>query len=246
LSGLAKADSLTITYNGDQNQTVVAQNSTFATAIFAGYITNNTDHAITFQLSGGPVPFEPYLAFFISGISYPGITLGAGMSTGIIQLAVVHVNPFGRSSMYPGLVTIVLPAIDKTGMILSGADGNTATLRVVTPEPSTLVLCVDHVNRSVYVEVEGDKRSSLYCLVFWLSSIFSPAFNLPITIPPPQSFLFVNEIYCWAPAPRGYGRIAAGVHHTLDGRCECPEASSKLWNFCFADNALQTQCFDTN
>jgi hypothetical protein len=120
LSGLAKADSLTITYNGDQNQTVVAQNSTFATAIFAGYITNNTDHAITFRLSGGPVPFEPYLAFFISGISYPGITLGAGMSTGIIQLAVVHVNPFGRSSMYPGLVTIVLPAIDKTGMILSG------------------------------------------------------------------------------------------------------------------------------
>ena len=140
LCGLAKADSLTITYNGDQNQTVVVQNSTFATAILTGFITNNSDHAITFQLSGGPVPFEPYVASFISGIPYPGITLGAGMSTGIIQLAVVNINPFDRSLMYPGLVTIVLPAIDKTGMILSGADGNTAALRVVTPEPSTLLL----------------------------------------------------------------------------------------------------------
>src|ERR1700681_699662 len=42
------------------------------------------------------------------------------------------------------------------------------------------------------------------------------------------------------------GRIAARVHHTLDGCCESSEASSKSWNFCFGDNTLQTQCFDTN
>jgi hypothetical protein len=52
LCGLAKAASLTIT-NGDQNQPVVVQNSTLATAIFTGFITNHTDAAITFQLSSG-------------------------------------------------------------------------------------------------------------------------------------------------------------------------------------------------
>jgi hypothetical protein len=135
----AKAVSLAITYNGDQNQTVQVQATTFATAIFTGSITNVSSRPVTFQLSGGPVPFEPFVASFQSGIPFPGVTLGPGATTGFIDLAIVKINPFDPSLTYPGLVNIVLPAIDPhTGTILSGSSGNTATLLVVaTPDSAS-------------------------------------------------------------------------------------------------------------
>src|ERR1700738_1958899 len=144
LSASANADSLIINYNGDQNQTVVVQPTAFARAIFTGSITNNSDQPILFQLSGGPVPFEPFVASFQSGVPFPGITLAPGASTGIIDLAIVTINPFDPSLTYPGFVNIVLPAINPhTGQTLSAAAGNTATLEVVlTLEPSTLVLLI--------------------------------------------------------------------------------------------------------
>lgn len=142
LSTSASADTLTISYNGDQSQTVVVQATTFATAIFTGSITNTSDQPVLFQLSGGPVPFEPFVASFQSGVPFPGITLAPGASTGIIDLAIVTINPFDPSLTYPGVVNIVLPAINRTGETLSAAAGNTATLSVVTLEPSTLVLLI--------------------------------------------------------------------------------------------------------
>jgi hypothetical protein len=126
----ANAGGLAINYNVEQNQTVVVGNGAFATVTFTGSITNNSNAPILFQLSGGPVPFEPFVASFQNGIGFPGITLGAGASTGNINLAIVTLQPFDPSLTYPGLVKIVLAAINPgTGQTIAEND---ASIRVVT------------------------------------------------------------------------------------------------------------------
>src|SRR6266404_1694064 len=88
-AGVARADSLSIVYSVSQNQTVDVQNGAFTVVTFTGSVTNNTNAPIAFQLTGGPEPFEQYVGSFQNGIGFPGITLGAGQSTGQIDLAIV-------------------------------------------------------------------------------------------------------------------------------------------------------------
>jgi hypothetical protein len=107
----AAADSLSIVYNVNQNQTAAVELTTFAVVTLTGSVINNTDAAISFQLTGGPVPFEPFVASFQNGIGFPGTTLGPHASTGIINLAVVALQPFDPALSYPGSVKIVLQAI---------------------------------------------------------------------------------------------------------------------------------------
>jgi len=76
----ASADSLTITYTVNQNQTTVVGPG-FTVVDFTGSVTNNSNVAITFQLTGVLHDFEPYVASFVDGIPFPGITLGPGTST---------------------------------------------------------------------------------------------------------------------------------------------------------------------
>jgi hypothetical protein len=135
----AKADSLTIAYAVKQNQTV-AVGAGFAVVDFTGAVTNNSDAAITFQLTGVLHNFEPYVASFVDGIPFPGITLGPGASTGVIDLAIVTLQPFDPSLPYPGNVGIALEAINPmSGSVFSEND---ASIHVVTttPEPSAAVL----------------------------------------------------------------------------------------------------------
>jgi hypothetical protein len=134
-----KADSLTITYTANQNQTAVVGPG-FTVVDFTGSVTNNRDAAITFQLTGVLHNFEPYVASFVDGIPFPGITLGPGASTGVIDLAIVTLQPFDPSLPYPGNVGIALEAIDAmSGSIFAEND---ASIHVVTatPEPSAIVL----------------------------------------------------------------------------------------------------------
>jgi len=144
VSPLAKADSLSIVYTSSANQTAIV-GPTFTTVVFTGYVLNNTGTPITFQLTGGPEPFEPYVASFIDGIGYPGITLGAGQSTGIIDLATINLQFFDPSLTYPGIVNIVLdaisvdPATGRTGDTITENDAS-ITVRAGVPEPSTLLL----------------------------------------------------------------------------------------------------------
>jgi hypothetical protein len=144
VSAPANADSLSIVYTSPQNQTATV-GPTFTTVLFAGYVLNNTDAPITFQLTGGPEPFEPYVASFIDGIGFPGITLGAGQSTEIIDLATIELQFFDPSLTYPGIVNIVLDAISvdpvtgHTGGTLTENDAS-ITVQAVVPEPATLVL----------------------------------------------------------------------------------------------------------
>lgn len=107
----AAADSLSIVYNVKQNQTAAVELTTFAVVTFTGSVINNTDAAIAFQLTGGPVPFEPFVASFQNGIGFPGITLAPHASTGTINLAVVSLQPFDPALSYPGSVEIVLQAV---------------------------------------------------------------------------------------------------------------------------------------
>ena len=144
MTPLAKADALSIVYTSLLNQTATI-GPTFTPVVFDGFIVNNTTAPITFQLTGGPVPFEPFVASFVNGIGYPGITLGGGKSTSLFPLATVNLNPFDPSLTYPGHVNIVLDAISvdpvtgHTGGIITG---NNASISVQTavPEPSTLFL----------------------------------------------------------------------------------------------------------
>src|SRR5437764_7835976 len=107
----AQADTLTITYNVSPNQTAVV-GSGFTVVDFAGSVTNDSRAAITFQLTAVLHDFEPYVASFVDGIPFPGITLSAGASTGIIDLAIITLQPFDPSLSYPGKVGIALQAID--------------------------------------------------------------------------------------------------------------------------------------
>jgi hypothetical protein len=109
-------------------------------ANFTGSVTNNSDAAITFQLTGVLHNFEPYVASFVDGIPFPGITLGPGASTGVTDLAIVTLQPFDPSLPYPGHVGIALEAIHAmSGSIFTE---NQASIHVVTatPEPSATVL----------------------------------------------------------------------------------------------------------
>jgi len=84
--------------------------------------------------------FEPYVASFVDGIPFPGITLGPGASSGVIDLAIVTLQPFDPSLPYPGNVGIALEAMHAmSGSIFTE---NAASIYVVTatPEPSAIVL----------------------------------------------------------------------------------------------------------
>ena len=137
--GAARADSLSIVYTSSQIQTAVV-GSGFVQVVFTGFVTNNTSSSITFQLSGGPEPFEPYVASFIDGIPFPGITLAAGQSTAVIDLAIVNLNPFDPSLPYPGTINLVIDAIPvnaatgQTGGTLTENDATVDAVHAV-PEP---------------------------------------------------------------------------------------------------------------
>jgi hypothetical protein len=140
LAPIAKADSLSIVYTSPQNQTDVVSLG-FTSVVFTGFVVNNTDTPITFQLSyvlGPPSSF--YVASLIQGIGFPGITLGAGQSTSVFDLAAVNLNPFDPSLAYPGVVNFTLDAISLPtgGLITQSSD----SVQVVTgaPETSTLEL----------------------------------------------------------------------------------------------------------
>jgi hypothetical protein len=97
----AQADSLTIAYTVSQNQTAVVAPG-FTVVDFTGSVTNNSSSPITFQLAAVLHNFEPYVALFGDGIPFPGITLAPGASTGIIDLAMVTLQPFDPTLTYPG------------------------------------------------------------------------------------------------------------------------------------------------
>jgi hypothetical protein len=134
-----KADSLTIAYTVKQNQSAVVGPG-FTVVDFTGFVTNNSDAAIAFQLTGVLHNFEPYVASFVDGIPFPGITLAPGANTGVIDLATVTLQPFDPSLPYPGNVGIALEAINPmSGSVFTEND---ASIHVVTatPEPSVIVL----------------------------------------------------------------------------------------------------------
>lgn len=136
----AKADSLSIVYTSSQNPTAVVSGG-FTPVVFTGYVTNNAGLPITFQLSyvlGPPSSF--YVASFVQGIAYPGITLAGGQSTSVFDLAAVNLNPFDPSLTYPGVVDFTLEAISPSigGLITASADS--IDVQTAVPEPSTLYL----------------------------------------------------------------------------------------------------------
>jgi hypothetical protein len=84
--------------------------------------------------------FAPYVASFVDGIPFPEITLAPGASTGIIDLAIVTLQPFGPPLAYPGNVAIQVEAINPmSGSIFTEND---VSIRVVTAasEPSATML----------------------------------------------------------------------------------------------------------
>jgi len=137
------ADSLTIAYAVNPNQTAAVEFNNFVEVTFTGSVTNNTDAPVAFQLTGGPVPFEPFVASFQNGIGFPGITLAPHASTGTIDLAVVTLQPFDPDLSYPGQVKIVLQAVSPgTGTAFTEND---ASIEVRKPagavaEPSVALL----------------------------------------------------------------------------------------------------------
>jgi hypothetical protein len=139
LSAPAKADSLTISYNGSQTQTaLVGAGFTFVT--FTGSITNNSIAPITFDTVGsGPVTPDPYVAGFVGAVPFPPITLPAGASLTNIALATVNLNPFDPSLTYPSTRRIIVEAVTPTGNIITRND---AMIQVVSsvPEPATVLL----------------------------------------------------------------------------------------------------------
>ena len=139
---IAKADSLSIVYTSTQDQTDVVSTG-FSSVVFTGFVVNNTDAPITFQLSyvlGPPSSF--YVASLVQGIGFPGITLAGGQSTPVFDLATVTINPFDPSLAYPGIVSFTLDAIalPTGGLITESAD----TISVVrgVPEAPTITLGV--------------------------------------------------------------------------------------------------------
>ncbi len=146
----AQADSLTIAYAVSQNQTAIVSLG-FTVVDFTGSVTNNSGAAITFQLTGVLHNFEPYVASFGDGIPFPGITLGPGASTGVIDLAMVTLQPFDATLPYPGHVGIALQAINPmSGSIFTEND---VSINVVTatPEPSAIMLLLSALGGLLFV-----------------------------------------------------------------------------------------------
>ncbi len=113
--------------------------------------------AITFQLTGVLHNFEPYVASFVDGIPFPGITLGPGASTGVMDLAIVTLQPFDPSLPYPGNVGIALEAINPmSGSIFTEND---ASIHVVTatPEPSATVLLLSAFGGLLFAGMTSSK-----------------------------------------------------------------------------------------
>ncbi len=133
------ADTLTITYL-DPNRTATVGASGFATVTFLGSITNNSNSSVTFEMLGGPQPPSPYTAGFVSGVPFPGMTLGPGASTGVFALATVTINPFDPSLPYPGSVNIVFPAVDAIGNTLGESPLSIEVLHGVSEPPVLLLL----------------------------------------------------------------------------------------------------------
>jgi hypothetical protein len=130
-----------VVYSSPQNQTAVVSSQGFIPVLFTGYVINNTSAPIRFQLSyvlGPPSSF--YVASFIQGVGFPGITLVGGQRTGDFDLATVNLNPFDPSLTYPGVVDFTLDAIfSATGnVITSGADA--IRVQTAVPEPPALIL----------------------------------------------------------------------------------------------------------
>lgn len=139
LAPVALADGLSIHFVGSHHRTDVVGSSP-TSVDFMGSVTNKSDDPITFQLSGFANPSDFYLDSLIFGIQFPGITLAAGQSTGLIDLLLVNVKIFDPSLLYPGLEKISLTAIDpNTGATFAEKD---LSVRIVTgvPEPSSLAL----------------------------------------------------------------------------------------------------------
>jgi hypothetical protein len=135
----ASADSLTIAHTVNQAQTAVV-GSSFTFVDFTGSVTNNSSLPITFQLAGVLHNFEPYVASFVDGIPFPGTILAPRASSGVIDLAIATLQPFGPTLACPGNVAIQVEAINPmSGSIFTENDVST---RVVTPapEPSAMML----------------------------------------------------------------------------------------------------------
>lgn len=99
LSVPTKADSITITYSGSQNQTALVGATGFTIVTFLGSITNNTSFPIAFDTVGsGPVTPDPYVAGFVGAVPFPGTTLlpfeTKNFITPLNPLATVTLNPF--------------------------------------------------------------------------------------------------------------------------------------------------------
>jgi hypothetical protein len=133
----AKADSLSIVYTSAQDQTDVVSTG-FSSVVFTGFVVNNTNAPITFQLSyvlGPPSSF--YVASLVQGIGFPGITLAGGQSTPVFDLATVTINPFDPSLAYPGLVNFSLDAIAlPTGGLITESTDTISVLTGVPEEPT--------------------------------------------------------------------------------------------------------------
>jgi hypothetical protein len=144
LSAPAMADSLTISYDGSQNQTALVGTAGFTIVTFFGSITNNSIAPITFDTVGsGPVTPDPYVAGFVGVFPFPGTTLLPGASTGEITLATVTLNPFDPSLTYPSTRLIKVEAVIPSGVLGGTILGeNDAMIQVVrsVPEPPTVLL----------------------------------------------------------------------------------------------------------
>lgn len=141
LAPVALADGLSIHIVGPKDRTDVVGSSP-TSVDFMGSVTNKSDDPITFELSGFANPSDFYVDSLIFGIQFPGITLGAGQSTGLIELLLVNVKIFDPSLTYPGLEKISLTAIDpNTGATFAEKD---LSVRIVTgvPEPNSMPLLV--------------------------------------------------------------------------------------------------------
>src|SRR6266481_7008389 len=145
-----KADSLTITYTVNQNQTAVVGPG-FTVVDFTGSVTNNSDAAITFQLTGVLHNFEPYVASFVDGVPFPGITLGPGASTGVVDLAMVTLQPFDATLPYPGHVGIALQAINPMSWSIFTENDVSINVVTATPEPSAIMLLLSALGGLLFV-----------------------------------------------------------------------------------------------
>jgi hypothetical protein len=135
----ALADGLSIHIVGSHHRSDVAGSSP-TSVDFMGWVTNKSDAPITFELSGFANPSDFYLDSLIFGVQFPGVTLGAGESTGPIDLLLVNVKLFDPSLPYPGLEKISLTAINpNTGATYAEKDLSVRIVRSVS-EPSSLTL----------------------------------------------------------------------------------------------------------